>query len=320
MANRLIRKTAILLKNETVYGTDPVPTGSANAMLVSNLSINPLNAQNVDRDLVRNYFGASEQLVGTGYVEMGFDVEIQASGTLGTAPAWGPALRACGFAEAITAATRVDYTLVTDSLESTAIYWYDDGVLHKGLGGHGSVEIAAGVGERPVFKFKYLLLDGGISAVANPALTLSAWKQPKVVSDANTGDLTFGGTYAAGAITGGTAWPSRGLNLNVSNAVNFTPLLGGETIDITQREITGSMQLDLTAAQEVAFMAAVKANTLDSFSLLHGTAAGSKVLIHAPSFQMINPSKQEVNGKRLIGYDVRCVPVTGNDELRIVCI
>lgn len=320
MANRLIRKTAILLKIETVYDTDPVPTGAANAMLVSNLSINPLNAQNVDRDLVRTYLGASEQLVGTGYVEMSFDVEMQGSGTLGTAPAWGAALRACGFAEAITAAARVEYTPVTDSLESATIYWYDDGVLHKGLGGRGSVEIAAGVGERPVFKFKYILLDGGISAAANPALTLSAWKQPKVVNDANTGDLTFGGTYATGAITGGTAWPSRGLNLSVANAVNFTPLLGGETIDLTQREITGSMQLDLTAAQEVTFMAAVKANTLDTLSLLHGTAAGYKVLIHAPSFQMMNPSKQEVNGKRLIGYDIRCVPVTGNDELRIVSI
>lgn len=320
MANRLIRKTAILLKIETVYGTDPVPTGAANAMLVSNLSINPLNAQNVDRDLVRTYLGASEQLVGTGYVEMSFDVEMQGSGTLGTAPAWGAALRACGFAEAITAAARVEYTPVTDSLESATIYWYDDGVLHKGLGGRGSVEIAAGVGERPVFKFKYILLDGGISAAANPALTLSAWKQPKVVNDANTGDLTFGGTYATGAITGGTAWPSRGLNLSVANAVNFTPLLGGETIDLTQREITGSMQLDLTAAQEVTFMAAVKANTLDTLSLLHGTAAGYKVLIHASSFQMMNPSKQEVNGKRLIGYDIRCVPATGNDELRIVSI
>jgi len=320
MANRLIRKTAITLKIETTYAVDAAPTGAANAMLVSNLSINPLNAQNVDRDLVRTYLGASEQLVGTGYVEMSFDVEMQGSGTLGTAPAWGAAFRACGFAEAITAATRVDYTPVTDSLESVTIYWYDDGVLHKGLGGRGSVELPAGVGERPVFKFKFILLDGGISAAANPALTLSAWKQPKVVNDANTGDLIFGGTYAAGAITGGTAWPSRGLNLNVSNAVNFTPLLGGETIDLTQREITGSIQLDLTAAQEVSFMAAVKANTLDTLSLLHGTAPGYKVLIHAPSFQMMNPSKQEVNGKRLIGYDIRCVPVTGNDELRIVCI
>lgn len=320
MANRLIRKTAILLKIETVYGTDSVPTGADNAMLVSNLNINPLNAQNVDRDLVRTYLGSSEQLVGTGYVEMSFDVEMQGSGTLGTAPAWGAALRACGFAEAITAAARVEYTPVTDSLESATIYWYDDGVLHKGLGGRGSVEIAAGVGERPVFKFKYILLDGGISAAANPALTLTAWKQPKVVTDANTGDLTFGGTYAAGAITGGTTWPSRGLSLNVANAVNFTPLLGGETIDLTQRDITGAVQLDLTAAQEVTFMAAVKANTLDTLSLLHGTTAGYKVLIHAPSFQMINPSKQEVNGKRLIGYDIRCVPVSGNDELRIVSI
>lgn len=320
MANRLIRKSAILLKVETTYGIDAVPTGAANAQLVSNLSINPLNAQNVDRELVRTYLGSSEELVGTSFVEMGFDVEMQGSGALGVAPAWGAALRACGFAETITAGNRVEYTPISDGLESATIYWYDDGVLHKGLGGRGSVEIAAGVGERPVFKFKFILLDGGISSAANPSLTLTGWKQPKVINDANTGDLVFGGSYAAGAITGGTSWPSRGLSLNVANAVNFTPMLGGETIDLSQRDIGGSFQLDLTAAQEVTFMAAVKDNTLDTLSLLHGSAAGYKVLLFAPSFQMINPSKQEVNGKRLIGYDIRCLPVSGNDELRIVSL
>lgn len=320
MANRLVRKTAILLKLETTYGVDPVPTGAANAMLVSNLSINPLNAQNVDRDLIRSYLGSSEQLVGTGYVEMSFDVELQGSGALGVAPAWGAPLRACGFAETITAATRVDYTPVTDTLESAAIYWYDDGVLHKGLGARGSFELGAGVGERPMLKFKFIALDGGISAATNPSTTLTGWKQPKVITDANTGDLTFGGTYSAGVITGGTAWPSRGLNLNVANAVNHTPLLGGETVDLSQRDISGAIQLDLTAAQEVTFMAAVKANTLDTLSLLHGTVAGSKVLVHAPAFQMLNPSKQEINGKRLIAYDIRCVPAAGNDELRLVSL
>lgn len=320
MANRQIRKTAILLKLEATYGVDPLPTGAANALLVSNLSVNPLNAQNVDRDLVREYLGSSEQLVGTAYVEMGFDLELQGSGALGVAPAWGPALRACGFAETVAADAYVEYTPATDDLESATIYWYDDGVLHKGIGGRGSFEIAAGVGERPVLKFRFILLDGGIAEAANPSTTLTAWKQPKVINEANTGDLTFGGTYAAGAITGGTSWPSRGLSLNVSNSVNFTPLLGGETVDLSQREITGSMQLDLTAAQEVAFMADVKANTLDTLSLLHGVTDGYKVLLFAPSFQMINPSKQEINGKRLIGYDIRCVPVAGNDELRIVSI
>ncbi len=320
MANRLIRKSAILLKIETTYGVDPVPTGAANAQLVSNLSINPLNAQNVNRDLIRNYLGSSEELVGSAYVEIGFDLEMQGSGSVGVAPAWGAALRACGFAETITVGNRVEYTPVSDALESATIYYYDDGVLKKGLGGRGSVEILANVGERPVFRFKFILLDGGDSAVSNPALTLTSWKQPKVINDANTGELVFGGTYAAGAITGGTPWPSRGLTLNVANAVNFTPLLGGETVDLSQRDITGSLQLDLTAAQEVSFMAAVKANTLDTLSLVHGTSAGYKTLLYAPSFQMINPTKEELNGKRMIGYGIRCLPVNGNDELRIVSL
>ena len=320
MPNRLIRKTAILLKIETTYGVDPTPTGAANALLVSNLSVNPLAASNVDRDNVRPYFGASEQLVGTANVEMGFDVEFQGSGALGVAPAWGPALRAAGFGEVITATNRVDYTPISDLLESCTIYWYDDGVLHKAFGARGTVEIVAGVGERPVFRFNFIGIDGGISAVANPALTLTAWQQPKVITDANTGDLTFGGSYAAGAVTGGTVYPSRGLNLNTGNVVNFTPLLGGETVDLSDRQVSGAIQLDLSAAQEVSFMATVKANTLSSLSLLHGTAAGFKVLIFLPSVQMLNPSKQEINGKRLIGYDIRAVPLVGNDELRIVAL
>jgi len=320
MANRLVRKTAILLKLETTYGVDPTPTGAANAQAVSNLRINPLNAQNVNRDLIRDYLGSSEELVGTAYVEMDFEVELQGSGSLGVAPAWGAALRACGFGEVITASARVDYTPVTDSIESATIYWYDDGVLHKGFGGRGSVEVSAGVGEIPKLKFKFILLDGGISTATNPSTTLTGWKQPKVITDGNTGDLIFGGTYSAGAITGGTPYPSRGLSLNVANAVNFTPLLGGETVDLTQRDITGSIQLDLTAAQEVAFMAAVKANTLNTLSVLHGLTDGYKVLVHAPSFQMVSPSKEEVNAKRLIGYSIRCVPVSGNDELRIVSL
>lgn len=36
---RLVRKTAILAKIETTYGTDAVPTGIANAILISNQSI-----------------------------------------------------------------------------------------------------------------------------------------------------------------------------------------------------------------------------------------------------------------------------------------
>ncbi len=36
---RYTRKTAILAKIETTYGTDAAPTGAANALLISNQSV-----------------------------------------------------------------------------------------------------------------------------------------------------------------------------------------------------------------------------------------------------------------------------------------
>jgi len=317
---RKVRNTAILAKIETIYGTDAVPVGATDAILISNFSANPLAASNVKRGLVRPYFGGSEELVGAAHVEISFDVELQGSGAAGTAPAWGKLLRACAFAEVVTAATRVDYTPISSALESLTIYYYDDGVLHKALGCFGDFTLKAGVGERPVLSFKYLGLDGGISAAVLPSVTLTAWKTPLVVNDANTSDILLGCTYATGALSGGTSYPSRGLEMSLGGQVVYTPLVGGESIDFNDRESVGKIQLDLTAANEVTFMAAVKANTTQGIGFVHGATAGSKVLIHGPAAQLTNPSKQDVNGRRLIGYDVRLVPVDGNDELRIVAL
>ncbi len=314
---RNTRNAAILAKIESSYATDPTPTGAANAILVSNLSVNPLNANNVNRDLIRSYLGGSEQLVGTANLECSFDVELAGSSGAGTAPPWGPLLRACGFGETITAATRVDYLPVSASFESVTIYYHDDGVLHKLLGARGNVDIMMGIGERPLLKFKFVGIDGGISAVANPSLTLTAWQKPLVVTDPNTGDVTLGCTYSAGALSGGTTYPSRGLEITGGIDAKYIPLLGGESVDITNREIAGKVTFDLTAAQEVTFMGTVKANTTQGIGVVHGTAAGNIIVVHAPAVQLINPKKEDVDGRRMIGYDLRFVPSSGNDELRI---
>ena len=100
---RYIRNASILAKIESVYGTTPTPTGADNAMLISDFNIN-YQAQNVPRELVRPFMGGSEHLVGRVFVELTFNVEFASSGTAGTAPAYGPLLRACGFAETVTAA------------------------------------------------------------------------------------------------------------------------------------------------------------------------------------------------------------------------
>lgn len=317
---RLVRKTAILAKIETTYGTDPVPTGAANAILISNATFE-LSYNNVSRDLVRAYLGGSEQLVGTRFVQCSFEVEFANSGTAGTAPAWGPLLRACGFAEAsLTTPTRVEYTPVSATFASVTIYYHLDGVLRKALGCMGTAEIMLGEGERPLYRFEFTGLDGGSTAVADPSLTLTAWMTPSVVSDQNTGDLNLGCTYSAGALSGGTVFPSRGLMLNLGNTVSRKALLGGQAVSISQREVTGSMQLDLTAAQEVSALTDINANTVTGLGFTHSTGAGVGLVVHAPAVQRINPKDAEYEGDLHMTLDLRLVPSAGNDELRVVCL
>lgn len=316
---RLIRNTAILAKVETTYGVDAAPTGAANAILISNASFS-LGVNNVSRDLVRGHLGASEQLVGTRSTEISFAAELWGSGAAGTAPAYGPLLRACGLAETVTAGERVEYLPVSAGFESLTIHYYDDGIVHKALGCRGTVEFKLGLGERPLMSFRFTGIDGGPVAQANPAQTLTAWKAPLAIADSNAGDITLGCAYSAGALSGGTTYPSRGLSLNLGCDVKHIPLLGGESVSITNRETTGSFELELTAEQEVAALADVVANALTSVGFVMGTAAGSKVLLHAPAVQRINPKKADIDGQRLIGFDLRLLPSGGNDELRVVVL
>ena len=325
---RYARNSVVLLKKETTAGTDAAPTGSADAVLVSNLSVNPLNAQNVSRDLIRNYFGGSEQLVGSAYKTIGFDVEFQNGGTAGAAAAWDGALQCCGFAAGspLTTPSRVEHNIAAPGAQASAtIYYYDDGALHKLLYAKGTVKLDLSIGNRPVFSFSFIGLDGGLTASANPSTTLTGYKTPLVVTDPNTGALTLGCTYSTGALSGGTEYVSAGLTLDLGNAANFIDLLGtasqpGQTVEITQRETTGKLTLDLTAANEATFMGNVKANTLQSIGLVHGVTTGLKMMIFMPAVQLINPTLEENNGRRLIGYDFRALPVAGNDEFKLIAL
>src|SRR5512139_1458010 len=154
---RYIRNTVLLAKLEPTYGSDPTPTGAANAILVSDVTITPLNANNVNRDLIRGYFGGSSQLVGTANVEVQFTVELAGSGTATTPPAWGPLLEACGFSKTVQTAS-VDYTPISTFGASTAatLYYYLDGVLHEVNGARGTFTMDMIVGERPVMRFRFL--------------------------------------------------------------------------------------------------------------------------------------------------------------------
>jgi len=317
---RSIRNTAILAKIETTAGIDATPTGAANAILASDVNFDPLKANNVNRNLLRAYYGASEQLVGTAYKAISFSVELAGSGAAATAPAWGALLQACSTAEALLSSpSRVEYTPVSQNRKTATIYYYDDGVVHKMTGCMGNVKISAKSGEIPKLMFEFIGADGGDTTASLPSVTLTPWKTPPMVTKANVVDITIGCTYSLGALSGGTVFNSQGLELDFGNKAEFIALLNSEEADITDREIVGSVAFDLTAAQEIANLNLVKTNALQSLGFKVGLAAGNSITLHSPGIQLTTPKKLEVSGRRLIGYDIRLIPTTaGNDELRIV--
>lgn len=115
----LTRKRLILAETESTYGTDPGPDG-ADAILVRDLNITPLQSDIVNRDLVRPYLGASEQLLANTRVECTFSVEMAGSGTSGTAPRFGRILKACALAETIVSPA-VGGTAVSGNINSITL-------------------------------------------------------------------------------------------------------------------------------------------------------------------------------------------------------
>lgn len=271
---RLARDTAVLFKNEATYSTDIVPVAATDACLLRKFDWKH-EIKTVNNPEVRPYMGGSKDIFTTSFFSGTFEVPLGGSGALGVAPFYSRFFRAAGFAEAITAAARVDYTPISTALESASMYFYDSGVLRKALGLRVNItSLKFGYGDVPVAVCAWQALDGGIAAAASPALTLTNWKDPLAVNAANSGLLTIGCTYAAGALVGGTTYPSKGIELQLGGKLDFFGLLGGEAVEFTDRDMKGSITLDLTAAQEITNLATVKAGTTMGIGMLHGTVAG----------------------------------------------
>ena len=317
---RYIRNTTVLAKTEEVYGTDAIPTGAANAILVSDVSIEDIS-QNVARNLIRSWMGASEELVGNKYIKITMTVELQNGGIAGTVPAWSPLIRACAAAEAaLLTPARVEYTPVTDGHESASIYYFMDGVLHKALGAKGNPEFGLGIGEKPTMKLQFVALDGGVSTSTPEGVSFSGFKAPLVVTDSSVSQFLLGCSYAAGALTGGSAAVSRGLNFSSGAEAKFVPKLNGNSVDIPNREGTGKLTLELDAAAEVAMKAAIDANTLISVGMKLGATEGYTVMAFLPSVQRTNPKYEDVEGLAMLGMDLRLIPTAGNDEWRLILL
>lgn len=307
MATRYFRKMALLAKLETIYRTDSAPTGSANAILATDVNIEPLAGEEVSRDLLLPYLGhQGVQLVGT-YVRIEFSVELAGAGAAGTAPAYGPLLRACGMAETITASTDVAYEPVSAGYESASLYYNLDGVRHIALGVRGTVSLSLTPKQIPRLRFVMTGLLGTITDTALPTVNVSAFQRPVPVSDANS-TLSLHGLAAV----------TESISIDLAHTVEPRFLIGSESVVITDRKTTGSAVVEATSLATKNWFSIAQARTRGALALQHGTVAGNIVKIDAPQVEIGRPTQGQTQG--ILNYTLPlmlCPSSAGDDELKI---
>jgi len=302
---RFFRNRAILCKPETVYGTDAVPTGALNAMLMTNVVYNPSVGEEVSRDLVLPWMGHQGVMLVGSYATLSGDIEIAGAGAVGVAPAWGPMLRACAFAEVITAATDVQYTPISSVQESVSIYFHIDGVKHAMIGARGNVSLSVTPKQIPRFSFTMTGLLGTIADTANPPVT-TAFKKPVPVNKANS---TFS--------LHGLAAACEGFTFDLGNQIEPRFLIGAESIEHVDRLMTGSAVMEAVALATKNWFAVADDGTLGILTAQHGTVAGNIVKFDAPAVQIGRPTYGETQKIVNNTLPLMMTPVVGNDEFKI---
>lgn len=176
-----LRISSLLAKIEGTYGTDPTPTGAANAILLKGQpTLTPMELTSVERDNLRPFFGNSEILPSSIFGKLDFEVEAAGSGTAGVAPAWGALLRGCGFSETIAAAAITGTAQVGGSTTSIKLAAAASAVneFYNGM----PISITAGTGNG---QSGYIVDYDGTTKVATVAS--AAWVAPDATSSYSIG-------------------------------------------------------------------------------------------------------------------------------------
>lgn len=304
----LTKRSVILAKIESVYGTDPTPTGANDAVLISNLSPSLAGARMNERPAMRNTLGQLKHLYGGSLLQVSFDVEIKGSGTAGTAPEIGPLLRACGLGETIVGGVSVTYAPVSTAIESITIYIYEDGLEYKMTGCRGTFTGNLEAGMAGKLSFTFTGHWSGPTDVAVPAPTYDSTVPVVTLSAGFTVD-SFAGVVNA-------------LGFDIGNEVSMPPSInaadGFADIIISGRDVKGSIDPETVLIATEAFIANYKSGVV--MALATGTIGATGGNIYQLTFGQI--SYREValgdrDGIRTYELAFGAAESTGDDEFSL---
>lgn len=303
---KLLRKMALLALVETVVGTAVVPL-AANAMLVHDVTLTPLEGDVAERKNLRPFFGSSGSMLVTEYQKVAFSVELAGVSAAGNPPGVTDLLRACAISATNQAGVKTVFAPVTDGIESVTIYGNVDGTLYKMHGARGEAEFTLEAKAIPAWKFEFT--GSFVPAVdqALPAVDYSAFMAPIGVNKANT-TLSIDGLSVA----------CSSFSWKCGNQVVKRDLMNVDTVEITDRKSTGSATFENTSVAAKNWVALARSSAVVPIVLKHGQAATNTVSFKALRAEVGKPTYSDADGVQMVTVPFSFIPSdAGNDEWSI---
>lgn len=303
------KRKVLLAAVESTYGVKPT-LGAAQGIMALDVSIDPMVGQNLDRNVDFLWLTSQETIPAEVHAKLKFKVELAASGTLGTAPFWGPLLRGCGFAQTIAAGASVTYNPISSGFESVSFDFWIDGIRYQLTGARGNAVFRVEMGI-PYIEFEFWGLFNRPDAAAVITPTLTGARRPLAAQSVNTPTFTLN-SVALGlrsfVLNAGVAVIPR-MTMGVAPEILITGR-DGEVLD---------MQVEARSLATFDPYGLAEAGTLIPIALTHGTTAGQRIKFAAPAAQlMLIGSPSNSDGIVVNPYQARLRPTNGNDQFTVV--
>lgn len=295
-----VRKTAILAKEETTYGTKPSMDASQDAIEITNLSLD-ITSEQVERKPYKSSYTKVAPLVAKQSYKLSFTVELAATGNQNNGasiPRWTRFLKACGcniinVVESSSGAKN-GYTKVipyTDSTSSMSFEVYADGVRFDITGAKGTANFVFKANQIAQIEFEFVgLYNSPVDAIM-PTMTYETLLTPVLCRNSN---MTMGGTYSAGndsnntppSITGGFAPIIQELNMKINNDLvqreDLNALFGVGGIEIIDRIVEGSLNPDMMKKSEYDVWTLFENGNPQAIKIKNGNTSGAIFELYIP--------------------------------------
>lgn len=312
------RKTAILVQNETTYGTAATATPSTDAVLTTEPSIN-LDAQLLERNYTRPSLSPTQPIIGRKLVNVGFQTELKSQdevldGVSSNPIEIDPILRMAGLDPTYTVETSapssndgyVTYAPLSDDQESATMEIYvGSEVKHLITGCYASLLFEFIAGQYPMMTVD---VRGKYNEPSDTSVSGAVYASDIPVQSESL-SMVFGAVASTVV---------RSFSLNMNNEIVERPDLnsteGLKGLRISGRNPTVSFRVEKELVATWNIYAALDAGTTYATSFTHGSSDGQKILVTIPKLVLTNITEAEDAGIAVLDVEALCAANSGDGD------